>query len=98
MDTKRQVTLRKETHDEGEPYETLETLRRFREEVRDRTPTDINEMAAQVLVDDADSLICQIPKRNHDEEGITIQANELALNGGTLRQGDIHHNSPWKTP
>jgi hypothetical protein len=52
---------------QGETEEARESLRRFKDEVSDRTPRGIDKVAAQVLLDDAKSLLSQIPGRGGDE-------------------------------
>jgi hypothetical protein len=46
----------------NETEEAREILREFKDEVSDRTPRDIKEIAAQILLEDADSLLGQLPK------------------------------------
>ena len=54
---------------QGETEEAREILKEFKEEVRDRTPRHIKEMAAQILLEDADSLLGQLPQPKDDDDG-----------------------------
>jgi len=51
---------------EGQTDEVQEILRKFRDEVSDRTPRSIKELGAQILLEDADSLLDQLPKGDVD--------------------------------
>jgi len=54
----------------NETEEVSEILREFKEEVSDRTPRDIKEIAAQILLEDAVSLLGQLPKDKDDGDDL----------------------------
>jgi hypothetical protein len=60
---------------EDETERAREILRKFKDEVRDRTPRGIDKVAAQILLDDADSLLSQIPKRGHGDDDSSRDQN-----------------------
>jgi YVTN family beta-propeller protein len=53
---------------EGRTHEAREILKGFKDEVSDRTPRNISEVAAQILLEDADSLLGQLPKRDGNDD------------------------------